>query len=208
MCRNIKTLFNFEPPATEEEIRASALELGGREVAHRVEERDEARAGRDHDDRPRRPVQDFLQPQVYQDIARFFLVFHCRIAPLRREALRQALGRDAIADDVNKFNRTVNLGQDLARWFEAQFASTSHAVLNSPAYTGTVGATPSIIGMKISGFVSPVGLSVPYSATYVSQSFPLASTAIHWPLSSDVLPKRADQRCEPSTPENLATKMS
>ena len=27
MCRNIKTLFNFEPPATEEEIRASALQL-------------------------------------------------------------------------------------------------------------------------------------------------------------------------------------
>ncbi len=26
MCRNIKTLFNFEPPATEEEIRASALQ--------------------------------------------------------------------------------------------------------------------------------------------------------------------------------------
>ena len=25
MCRNIKTLFNFEPPATEDEIRASAL---------------------------------------------------------------------------------------------------------------------------------------------------------------------------------------
>jgi hypothetical protein len=25
MCRNIKTLFNFEPPATETEIRASAL---------------------------------------------------------------------------------------------------------------------------------------------------------------------------------------
>jgi hypothetical protein len=24
MCRNIKTLFNFEPPATDEEIRASA----------------------------------------------------------------------------------------------------------------------------------------------------------------------------------------
>ena len=23
MCRNIKTLFNFEPPATEEEIRAA-----------------------------------------------------------------------------------------------------------------------------------------------------------------------------------------
>ncbi len=27
MCRNIKTLINFEPPATEEEIRASALQF-------------------------------------------------------------------------------------------------------------------------------------------------------------------------------------
>ena len=27
MCRNIKTLFNFEPPATEEEIRASSLQF-------------------------------------------------------------------------------------------------------------------------------------------------------------------------------------
>ena len=26
MCRNIKTLYNFEPPATEEEIRAAALQ--------------------------------------------------------------------------------------------------------------------------------------------------------------------------------------
>ena len=26
MCRNIKTLFNFEPPATEEETRAAALQ--------------------------------------------------------------------------------------------------------------------------------------------------------------------------------------
>lgn len=26
MCRNIKPLFNFEPPATEEEIRAAALQ--------------------------------------------------------------------------------------------------------------------------------------------------------------------------------------
>jgi hypothetical protein len=25
MCRDIRTLFNFEPPATEDEIRASAL---------------------------------------------------------------------------------------------------------------------------------------------------------------------------------------
>ena len=27
MCRNIKTLANFDPPATEEEIRASALQF-------------------------------------------------------------------------------------------------------------------------------------------------------------------------------------
>ena len=27
MCRNIKTLYNFEPPATEEEIRAASLQF-------------------------------------------------------------------------------------------------------------------------------------------------------------------------------------
>ena len=27
MCRNIKTLFNFEPPATEDEIRAAATQF-------------------------------------------------------------------------------------------------------------------------------------------------------------------------------------
>ena len=27
MCRNIKTLFNFEPPATEEEIKAASLQF-------------------------------------------------------------------------------------------------------------------------------------------------------------------------------------
>jgi len=27
MCRSIKTLFNFEPPATEEEIKASSLQF-------------------------------------------------------------------------------------------------------------------------------------------------------------------------------------
>ena len=26
MCRNIKTLFNFEPPASEDEVRAAALQ--------------------------------------------------------------------------------------------------------------------------------------------------------------------------------------
>jgi hypothetical protein len=27
MCRNIKTLFNFDPPATDEEVRAAALQF-------------------------------------------------------------------------------------------------------------------------------------------------------------------------------------
>jgi hypothetical protein len=27
MCRNIRTLFNFEPPASEDEIRASAMQF-------------------------------------------------------------------------------------------------------------------------------------------------------------------------------------
>lgn len=27
MCRNIKTLYNFEPPATEDEVRAAALQF-------------------------------------------------------------------------------------------------------------------------------------------------------------------------------------
>ena len=27
MCRNIRTLFNFDPPATEDEVRAAALQV-------------------------------------------------------------------------------------------------------------------------------------------------------------------------------------
>ena len=27
MCRNIKTLFNFDPPVTEEEVRAASLQM-------------------------------------------------------------------------------------------------------------------------------------------------------------------------------------
>lgn len=42
MCRNIKTLFNFEPPATEDEIRASSLQfvrkLSGFNAPSRVNE--------------------------------------------------------------------------------------------------------------------------------------------------------------------------
>ena len=42
MCRNIKTLYNFEPPATRDEIRASALQfvrkLSGFNTPYKVNE--------------------------------------------------------------------------------------------------------------------------------------------------------------------------
>ena len=42
MCRSIKTLFNFEPPATEQEIRAASLQfvrkLSGFNVPSKVNE--------------------------------------------------------------------------------------------------------------------------------------------------------------------------
>ena len=41
---------------------------------------------------------------------------------------------------------------------EAGFSSTSHVIENAPAYAGVVGSHPSIMGMTISGFISPVGL--------------------------------------------------
>jgi hypothetical protein len=44
---------------------------------------------------------------------------------------------------------------------EAHFSSTSHVVLNAPAYHGAIGSRPAIMGMTISGFVSPVGLESP-----------------------------------------------
>lgn len=38
---------------------------------------------------------------------------------------------------------------------EAHFASTSHVVRNSPHYDDAIGDWPPIMGMKISGFISP-----------------------------------------------------
>ena len=36
MCRNIKTLHNFQPPATQDEIRASALQFVASSAASRA----------------------------------------------------------------------------------------------------------------------------------------------------------------------------
>jgi hypothetical protein len=46
-------------------------------------------------------------------------------------------------------------GQDGSQAF---FASTASVILNSPAYSSTVGSTPGIIGDTISGFIRPAGL--------------------------------------------------
>jgi hypothetical protein len=42
---------------------------------------------------------------------------------------------------------------------EAAFSSTSHVVLNAPAYGWGVGTTPGEMGMTISGFIAPAGLT-------------------------------------------------
>ena len=44
---------------------------------------------------------------------------------------------------------------------EATFSITSHAALNAPAYWSGVGSVPGIIGMRISGFISPAGTGAP-----------------------------------------------
>ena len=45
-------------------------------------------------------------------------------APVARMLAMMALRRDALADEVNAFNRAMNRGHDLARWFQTEFAST------------------------------------------------------------------------------------
>lgn len=41
---------------------------------------------------------------------------------------------------------------------EAHFSATSHVVRNLPAYASAIGDRPGVMGMKISGYVSPAGL--------------------------------------------------
>jgi hypothetical protein len=44
MCRNIKTLFNFEPPATDEEVRAACLQFVRKLSGFNQASRENARA--------------------------------------------------------------------------------------------------------------------------------------------------------------------
>jgi surface antigen len=43
---------------------------------------------------------------------------------------------------------------------EAHFSATSHVIANRPAYGSAVGSTPGIIGMTISGYITPAGSGI------------------------------------------------
>ncbi len=60
--------------------------------------------------------------------------------------------------DSNGTIETISGDWDGQSGSEAHFASTSHVILNTPAYGDHVGNKPAVMGMTISGYVSPVGL--------------------------------------------------
>jgi len=60
--------------------------------------------------------------------------------------------------DSNGTIETISGDWDGQSGSEAHFASTSHVILNTPAYGGHVGNHPAEMGMTISGYISPVGL--------------------------------------------------
>ena len=50
-----------------------------------------------------------------------------------------ATGRDAFADDVNKFNRAMNLGHESATWFSDAFGSTQCRSITGCDFSTTEG---------------------------------------------------------------------
>jgi hypothetical protein len=52
---------------------------------------------------------------------------------------KMLVGGDAFADDVNKFNRTMNLGQQLAKWFTGAFGSTQCRAVTGCDFSTTDG---------------------------------------------------------------------
>ena len=54
---------------------------------------------------------------------------------------KMAAGGDAFADDVNKFNRTMNLGHQLATWFTGVFGSTQCRAITGCDFSTTLGVT-------------------------------------------------------------------
>jgi hypothetical protein len=90
MCRNIKTLFNFEPPATDVEIRASALQfvrkLSGFNKPSRINE----------------AAFDLAVEQVCQAAQTLIQSLRTNAPPRDRESLREK----AMAESAKRFGGT------------------------------------------------------------------------------------------------------
>ena len=71
MCRNIRTLFNFAPPATEQEVRAAALQfvrkLSGFNVPSRANEAAFERAVDEVTDVAQRLIEGLVTPAPPRD---------------------------------------------------------------------------------------------------------------------------------------------
>jgi hypothetical protein len=59
---------------------------------------------------------------------------HARVA---RMIATMAVGGDAFADELNAFNRVMNLGHELSEWFEAEFGSTQCRALTGCDFAST-----------------------------------------------------------------------
>jgi len=89
VCRNIKTLFNFEPPATDEEIRASALQFVRK------------LSGFNKPSKANEPAFDLAVEQV-TEAARALVQSLTTVAPPRD---REAVRAKAMADAARRFGK-------------------------------------------------------------------------------------------------------
>jgi hypothetical protein len=84
MCRNIRTLFNFEPPATDEEVRAASLQfvrkLSGFNAPSRTNEAAFARAVEEVTAVARRLVDDLVTTAPPRDREKVAAVARARYA--------------------------------------------------------------------------------------------------------------------------------
>ena len=91
MCRNIRTLFNFEPPATDEEVRAASLQfvrkLSGFNAPSRANEAAFKRAVEEVTAVARRLVDDLVTTSPPRDRE--------QVAALARERSARRFGRSA-----------------------------------------------------------------------------------------------------------------
>jgi hypothetical protein len=84
MCRNIRTLFNFEPPATDEEVRAASLQfvrkVSGFNAPSKANEAAFNRAVKDVTEVARRLVDDLVTTAPPRDRAQVAAIARARYA--------------------------------------------------------------------------------------------------------------------------------